>query len=427
MAGCLGSGVISLIFPLSTQLNSIYLLMLLRFVMGLCQSAFFPAAYVLFCKWLPERERSVLLPVMFIGSNMGSVSTYIISSYLISSSYGWPSVFFISGLVCLLVGLLFYIFGSNKPEDNWLITSEERRYIERNVNNQSSESNSLDGSEPTSYLNEVSTVANTKTGVAQIPAKPEPLKPATEPEPSWPKLIKSVPVWTLILSMYGNEWSNVVLCYELPTYLNSALNYPIERNGVINSFFQLSFVVASPIVSSLAAYMLDKRLFGMHKIHVRKLFQTLATFGQMACFASVPICGQNEGLIILLMFASIVFKACANGGDIMVPGDLSPEFAGTIFAFANSVGNTAGFIVPLCAGFFVKDSAHNRDSWVPFWLTTALIMAVSGLIFLVFGETRRQDFSKEPNDNNNTDDNSRDAGKACELADLAAKRINTES
>lgn len=143
-------------------------------------------------------------------------------------------------------------------------------------------------------------------------------------ELSWCKLLKSIPVWTLIFSMYGNEWSNVVMCFELPTYLNTALSFPIEQNGVINSFFQLSYTLASPIMSSMGAYMLDKHVLGMRKIHVRKLFQSLATFGQLACFVSVPICGANRGLIIMFMFSAIVFKACANAGDIMVAGDLSP-------------------------------------------------------------------------------------------------------
>lgn len=100
-------------------------------------------------------------------------------------------------------------------------------------------------------------------------------------------------------------------------------------------------------------------------------------------------------MIILLMFTAIIFRSCANAGDIMVPGDLSPDYAGTIFAFANSVGNTAGFFAPSLVGVFVH-SARDREQWTPFWLTTAAIMGCSGLIFLVFGEVRRQDFDKTP-------------------------------
>jgi MFS family permease len=466
MVSTAGSALISLVFPLSTQLDSVHLLMVLRFVMGLCQSAFFPAAYVFFCRWLPEAERSVLLPIMFIGSNMGSISTYIMSSYLISSSYGWPSVFYVSGMICLFVTLLWCVFGSNGPQDNWLITKEERDYIMENMNGSSTAlqqqptadaarsqppkrladgpgraSNCCNGPVPT--VRSIETTTTTRTinksrsandlnpnnvyGLAGY--HPELIKLETEPNKSkmtthtelvankqnddkqlpasgqesdesrldWRKLLTSVPVWTLIFSMYGNEWSQVVLTYELPTYLNKALDIPIEQNGVINSFFQLSYTIASPILSSLGAYMLERHLLGMRKIHVRKLFQSLATFGQLACFVSVPICGANKGLIIMFMFSAIVFKACANAGDIMVSGDLSPEFAGTIFALANSIGNTAGFFVPILAGVIVQEQ-YVREQWTPFWLTSAAIMGCSGLIFLVFGETRRQNYSLETDD-----------------------------
>lgn len=70
------------------------------------------------------------------------------------------------------------------------------------------------------------------------------------------------------------------------------------------------------------------------------------------------------------------------------------EYAGTIFAFANSIGNTAGFFVPLLAGVFVEN-AWQREQWTPFWLITASIMCFSGLIFLAFGDSRQQDFARD--------------------------------
>lgn len=363
MAASASSAVISLIFPLSTQLNSIYLLMVLRFVMGLCQSGFFPAAYVLSCRWFPERERAVILSVMFIGGNIGSISTYIMSSYLISSSYGWPSVFYVSGAICSLCSLLWFVFGSSVPSENWLITEQERHYIEFNVcmrENSGSEISSLSNQndnhdhlerKKSLDINEAEAIrrklfvvggggANGATLTAdsinttgemtshvdskQTGASASKSKLPLPPEPDWFKLLASIPVWTLIFSMYGNEWSTAVICYELPTYLNTALNFPIEQNGFINSFFQLTYSLASPIMSAMGAYVLATRWLGMRKVHVRKLFQSLATFGQMICFISVPICGPNRGLIITFMFSAIIFKACAYAGDLMVPGDLSP-------------------------------------------------------------------------------------------------------
>lgn len=188
MAANAGSALISLAFPLSTQLNSIHLLMVLRFVMGCCQSAFFPASYVLFCRWLPEKERAVLLPVMFIGSNMGSISTYIMSSYLITSSHGWPSVFYLSGFVCSVVTVLWCVCGSNGPEDNSLITKEELAYIQSNV--ETSHRKCAAEAQP---LNALSLAAGEKADAVK-PASCE-----ASCEASWSKLLKSVPVWTLIL------------------------------------------------------------------------------------------------------------------------------------------------------------------------------------------------------------------------------------
>lgn len=48
--------------------------------------------------------------------------------------------------------------------------------------------------------------------------------------------------------------------------------------------------------------------------------------------------------------------------------------------------------MPLLAAAFVEN-AYERDQWTPFWLTTASIMGTSGLVFLFFGVTRRQEYA----------------------------------
>lgn len=78
--------------------------------------------------------------------------------------------------------------------------------------------------------------------------------------------------------------------------------------------------------------------------------------------------------------------------------------------------------MPNLAGYFVVD-AYDREQWTPFWLTTAAIMCSSGLIFILLGETRRQDFS--------IDDGSELTGesdevKAMELPELARMITRTE-
>lgn len=50
--------------------------------------------------------------------------------------------------------------------------------------------------------------------------------------------------------------------------------------------------------------------------------------------------------------------------------------------------------MPILAGAFVRD-AYERVQWTPFWLTTAAIMGTSGLIFVIFGETSRQNFAAD--------------------------------
>ncbi|KAG9510365.1 putative inorganic phosphate cotransporter [Fragariocoptes setiger] len=386
MVSLIGSTLISFLFPIATQLESIPLLWFLRFIQGLCQSAFFPAGYFLFCCWLPEKERSVAYSVLFIGSNLGSITTYFISGLLINSSWGWPLMFYAPGLVCLFMTIMVFLLVANEPRTSKLIDQNELKYIRDRMIKDDLEHNKhkfkfIDSEQPDEMD-------------AQRQQSLHQQINDTKPDVSWKKLLTNAPVWILVMAQYGTEYSNAVSWYEVPSYLNYALNFPISQNGVISGFLQVADVVSSPIMGTLGMYVLHKHFCGMQKIHVRKLFQSVALFGQLLCFIGIPLCGENRNYIVVLMITAVVFRAFSNAGDVLVPSDLSTNYSGTIFAFANTVGNTAGILAPALVGILVKDP-HVREQWTPFWLITAAIMAFSGIVFLLFGVVSRQDLDRE--------------------------------
>lgn len=60
------------------------------------------------------------------------MATLAISGVL-SSSIGWPSVFYLSGFAGIGWLLLWILLGSSSPADNTLMSTAERQYIYDNV------------------------------------------------------------------------------------------------------------------------------------------------------------------------------------------------------------------------------------------------------------------------------------------------------
>lgn len=56
-----------------------------------------------------------------------------VTGVLSSSAGGWPSVFYASGALGLLVGVLVFIFVADSPAQHRSISEVERDYIQRSI------------------------------------------------------------------------------------------------------------------------------------------------------------------------------------------------------------------------------------------------------------------------------------------------------
>ena len=64
---------------------------------------------------------------------MGNVLMLGTSGLIAASPIGWPSIFYISGGFGILWTILWFVFGSNSPEENKFISIEEKTYIQESL------------------------------------------------------------------------------------------------------------------------------------------------------------------------------------------------------------------------------------------------------------------------------------------------------
>ena len=125
----------------------------LRVVQGLCQGVIFPSTHTLLAQWVsamthsrkcivwssvfqaPPCERGTIGTYCYSGAQFGTVVMLAVSGVLASSSMGWPSIFYLSGVAGLVWSILYFFYGASSPSDcPGRISSEERQFIESSLN-----------------------------------------------------------------------------------------------------------------------------------------------------------------------------------------------------------------------------------------------------------------------------------------------------
>ncbi len=98
-----------------------------RFVLGIGESANFPAAVKSVAEWFPKKERAFAAGLFNSGSTVGAIIAPIIVSG-ITISFGWQWAFIITGALGF-IWIIFWLAYYHKPGEHPKITKKELEYI----------------------------------------------------------------------------------------------------------------------------------------------------------------------------------------------------------------------------------------------------------------------------------------------------------
>ncbi|XP_071038093.1 putative inorganic phosphate cotransporter [Parasteatoda tepidariorum] len=134
--GILMTTLFSFLTPIAARWN-VWSLVALRVAMGLATGVSFPAVNVMIGQWVPKIERSRISTVMNLGVIIGNLLTSIVAGHLCEGSFlgGWPSVFYVSGLLGSVWFILWALLIHEKPEDHPRISKQELIYIQDGIDN----------------------------------------------------------------------------------------------------------------------------------------------------------------------------------------------------------------------------------------------------------------------------------------------------
>lgn len=109
-----------------------------RFMLGLGESANFPASVKTVAEWFPQKERALAVGIFNSGTNVGSILAPLVVPWL-AVAYGWQWAFILTGMVGF-IWLIFWLTTYRKPEEHPALSAGELAHIQQ------------DGEEPTEKI-----------------------------------------------------------------------------------------------------------------------------------------------------------------------------------------------------------------------------------------------------------------------------------
>lgn len=171
------------------------------------------------------------------------------------------------------------------------------------------------------------------------------------PTTPFKEILTSVPVWAIIISQTGMDFSFYVMTTDLPKYLSDVMRFDVEKNGLYSSLPQILNFFTAMGFGVLSDFCINKRYLSVR--NTRKFFTTTGIIGLAVCFILASYSGCNR--LIAILFFSFASGFAGLDNSRVNNMDLSPNYAPTIIAIVNSCGSICGIIAPMAVGLLTPN------------------------------------------------------------------------
>lgn len=284
------------------MVTNVKLLFVIRFALGVVESAVMPSMLVLLSNWFTKKERSRANTFLILGNPATVLWMSIVSGYLVES-VGWRWMFIIEGLPAVVWAFIWWKLVNDKPKDAKWLTDKEKSDLE-----------------------------------LQLAKEQEGIKPVK----NYAEAFKSKPV--ILLSIQYFLWSIGVYGFVmwLPSIIKAAPNMDIVTTGWLSSVPYILAIVLMLTASYFSDRMMNRSAF----------VWPFLLIGAIAFYASYAIGTQHFWIsFALLVIAGGAMYAPYGPFFAIIPEILPRNVAGGAMALINSMGALGSFVGAYIVGY----------------------------------------------------------------------------
>lgn len=288
-----------------------------RFLLGIAESANFPAGVKTASEWFPLRERALAIGMLNAGSSAGAAIAIPLVS-VIAVQFSWQAAFVVTGVLGL-VWMLFWQRHYYLPQNHPRITEAERELI-------------LDGQPP----------------------EPE----ATAKTSIW-QLLRMRQAWGCICARIFIDPVTYFLIFWIPKYLQEQQGFSLNQMGY---FAWIPFVVLA--VGTVLGGIIPNWFIGQLGWSLNRSRKTMMLFASLL----VPICCivlfNASGMTLAIVSIAGIMLGHGLWGNITIPAEVFPrQVQGTLTGIGGTLGGIAGILSQLSVGWTVQ-----HFSYVPIFI-----------------------------------------------------------
>lgn len=312
------------------MISNVNWLIVIRFTLGVVESAVMPAMLILLSRWFTKSERSRANTFLILGNPATILWMSILSGYLIES-VGWRWMFIIEGVPAVIWAFCWWRLVDDKPKDATWLSAEEKQALENKL-------------------------ADEQKGI--------------KPVRNYGEAFKSRVV--ILLCLQYALWSIGVYGFVmwLPSIIRAAPNMDIVETGWLSSIPYVFAIIGMLSVS----YYSDKTL------NRKGFVWPLLFIGAIAFYGSYLI-GPNEFWIsfVLLTVAGAAMYAPYGPFFAIIPEILPSNVTAGAMALINSFGALGSFIGAYVVGL-LNDSTGGFGASYIFMAGSLLISSILTII-----------------------------------------------
>lgn len=208
---------------------------------------------------------------MYCGAQFGTVLILSSSGVLASSALGWPSLFYIPATIGVAWSIVWFVYGSNSPNDYEAISPEEKSFI-------------------------VSSLGSSSADVKKRIPTP------------WKSILTSMPCYALIIVHSTHNWGFWTLLTEMPSYMKNILALDIKQNALLSSLPYLTMLFMSFFFSYLADVLAKRNCVPLK--YSRKLFNSIGHWLPMCALVGLGYVSKDQvGVAVLLLTLAVGISA----------------------------------------------------------------------------------------------------------------------
>jgi ACS family glucarate transporter-like MFS transporter len=323
--------------------SAVLVLAAARFLLGAGEAVLFPASNQFVSRWIPSQERGIANGLIFAGVGVGAGATPFLITYIMVH-YGWRWSFWMSAIIGLAVGAIWYSIARDTPEVHANVSPAELQHIQagRTVG-------------PSAY-SDAAKESNRRVGV-------------TDDRIQWSTILSSRNVWAVTLAYFCFGYVAWIFFTWFFIYLAKVRGLNLKASASYTTLLFLSMAACSPIggaISDKLTKLHGKRIgrcgIAVFALLLTAVFLTLGSQVQNARLASVVLAGGAGALYLSQSSFWSVTADIAAGSSGSVSGfmNMGNQFGGALTAsltpaIAARFGWTTSFFV--AAGLSVLGAA----------------------------------------------------------------------